>query len=48
MKLVSQETNTKTDWLISTHEIINPKKFQTAVITKRNLQSNLNFYLSVT
>ena len=48
MKLVSQETNTKIDWLISSHEIVNPKKFQTVGITKRNLQSNLHFYLSVT
>ena len=40
MKLLSQESNTTIDWLLSNHIIVNPKKFQTIVITQRNLQNN--------
>ena len=37
MELLSQNSNTTSDWLISKHMIVNPKKFQTIIITKRNL-----------
>ena len=40
MELLSQVSNTTIDWLISNHMIVNPKKFQIIVITKRNLQNN--------
>ena len=40
LELLSQESNTTTDWLISNHMIVNPKKFQIIVIMKRNLQNN--------
>ena len=40
MKLLSQESNTTIDWLLSNHIIVNPKKFQTIVIMQRNLQNN--------
>ena len=40
MKLLSQESNTTIDWLLTNHIIVNPKKFQTIVITQRNLQNN--------
>ena len=40
MELLSQDSNTTIDWLISTHIEINPKKFQTMVIMKRILQNN--------
>ena len=40
MELLSQKSNTTIDWLISNHMIVNPKKFQTIVIPKRNLQNS--------
>ena len=40
MELLIQGSNTTIDWLTSNHMIVNPKKFQTIVLTKRNLQNN--------
>ena len=40
MELLNQESNTTIDWLISNHMIVNPKKFQTIIITKMNLKNN--------
>ena len=40
MELLIQGSNTTIDWLTSNHMTVNPKKFQTIVLTKRNLQNN--------
>ena len=40
MELLSQESYTTIDWLISNNKILNDKKFQTIILTKRNLQNN--------
>ena len=40
-KGLSPESYATLDWLMSNHMVLNAKKFQTIVTTKRNLQNNL-------